>query len=302
MDDPTHPSTALTDREAFARLSLMVEAGVSEALGEVAQNRYVLSAEMDVEPEEAALPLAPVAARASPSRAPLRAPLAAPGFGEAPAARAPTTIPLADSQMVQSARDIAAACQSLEALREALERFEGCSLKHTAKNLVFADGNPQARIMLIGEAPGRDEDLEGRPFVGPSGQLLDKMLAAIGLDRGLVYIANTLPWRPPGNRPPTSAEISICEPFIQRQIELVDPAMLVCLGGVASKQMLKSDLGIMKLRGRWMNYEISGRNVPVLPLFHPAYLLRQPAQKRLAWRDLLMLKARIAAEGLIPGH
>lgn len=293
MDEPSLSATALTDREAFARLSLIVEAGVSDALGEVAQNRYALPMSGEAEAEPVVAPVMP--------RTALRAPLAAPGFGEAPAARAPTTIPLADSQMVDSARDIAAACQSLEALREALERFEGCSLKHTAKNLVFADGNPQARLMLIGEAPGRDEDLEGRPFVGPSGQLLDKMLAAIGLDRRLVYIANTLPWRPPGNRPPTSAEISICEPFIQRQIELVDPALLVCLGGVASKQMLRSDLGIMKLRGRWMNYDIKGRQVPVLPLFHPAYLLRQPAQKRLAWRDLLMLKARMAQEGLSAG-
>ncbi|MGB5092092.1 MAG: uracil-DNA glycosylase [Parvibaculum sp.] len=293
MDEPSLSATALTDREAFARLSLMVEAGVSDALGEVAQNRYALTMSGAAKAEPIVTPAMP--------RAALRPPLAATGFGEAPAARAPTTIPLADSQMVESARDIAAACQTLEALREALERFEGCSLKHTAKNLVFADGNPQARLMLIGEAPGRDEDLEGRPFVGPSGQLLDKMLAAIGLDRQLVYIANTLPWRPPGNRPPTSTEISICEPFIQRQIELVDPALLVCLGGVASKQMLGSDLGIMKLRGRWMNYGIKGRQVPVLPLFHPAYLLRQPAQKRLAWRDLLMLKARIAAEGLSAG-
>lgn len=302
MDEPPSPSTALTDREAFVRLSLMVEAGVSEALGEVAQNRFALTGSSDAEAEDTTPRTVSASARPSSPKAPLRAPLPATGFGEAPAARAPTTIPLADSQMVQSARDIAAACQTLDALREALQRFEGCSLKHTAKNLVFADGNPQARIMLIGEAPGRDEDLEGRPFVGPSGQLLDKMLAAIGLDRNLVYIANTLPWRPPGNRPPTSAEISICEPFIQRQIELVNPAILVCLGGVASKQMLKSDLGIMKLRGRWMNYDNSGRVVPVLPLFHPAYLLRQPAQKRLAWRDLLMLKARIAAEDLLASH
>lgn len=292
----TAPATVLTDREAFARLSLMVEAGICDALGEVAQNRYALGAVSDAEAENATHQTLPASARTASPKAPLQAALAATGFGEAPPARAPTTIPLADSQTVQSACDIATACQTLADLREALERFEGCSLKHTAKNLVFADGNPQARIMLIGEAPGREEDLEGRPFVGPSGQLLDKMLSAIGLDRSLVYIANTLPWRPPGNRPPTSAEISICEPFIQRHIELVNPAVLVCLGGVASKQLLKSDLGIMKLRGRWMNYDNSGRDIAVLPLFHPAYLLRQPAQKRLAWRDLLMLKARIAAE------
>ncbi|MBI1262626.1 MAG: uracil-DNA glycosylase [Rhizobiales bacterium] len=288
MDEPV-TQASLTPQEAYARLALMVESGISDPMGEDAVNRYEAAPENEVAPAEI------VATK----RAPLR-PVAAPGFAEAPAARAPVTIPLEESQVSEAARHIAQACQTLDELRAALDKFDGCSLKHTAKNLVFADGNPAARIMLIGEAPGREEDLQGKPFVGPAGQLLDRMLAAIGLDRRHVYIANTLPWRPPGNRTPTPAEIILCQPFLQRQIELVDPAILVCLGGVAAKQMLQTELGIMKLRGRWMSYALNGREVSVLPLFHPAYLLRQPAQKKLAWHDLQALRARLQADGLLP--
>ena len=168
-------------------------------------------------------------------------------------------------------------------------------LKRTAKSLCFARGSEQARIMMIGEAPGRDEDLQGKPFVGRAGQLLDRMLASIGLSEEHVYITNTVYWRPPGNRTPTPEEIEACAPFLARQIELLSPCVLVLLGGAAAKTILGTSEGIMRLRGKWLSYACAGRDLPTLATLHPAYLLRNPEQKRLAWRDLLMLKAAIDA-------
>ncbi|MCU0832306.1 MAG: uracil-DNA glycosylase [Rhizobiaceae bacterium] len=195
-----------------------------------------------------------------------------------------------------SSAERAAAARTLDELREAMAAHEGCALKKTATQLVFADGNPAARIMLVGEAPGRDEDIQGKPFVGKSGQLLDRMLAAIGLDRTSVYIANTVPWRPPGNRTPTPEETAECLPFIRRQIELAGPDVLVLVGGQAAKAMLGTATGILQLRGTWVGAEVApGLRLPALPTLHPAYLLRQPAHKRLAWADLLSLKRRIDA-------
>jgi DNA polymerase len=193
-----------------------------------------------------------------------------------------------------AARDAARRASSLEELRAVLEGFEGCALKTTATRLVFADGNPQARLMLVGEAPGRDEDIEGLPFVGRSGKLLDRMLAAIGLDRSSVYIANIIPWRPPGNRTPTPQESQICLPFIQQQIELADPDILVCLGGPSAQTLLSIKEGITKARGRWYTYNTGKRDIRALPTFHPAFLLRNPLQKRLAWRDFLAIKQALA--------
>lgn len=187
---------------------------------------------------------------------------------------------------IASARELARSAPTLEALRELMERFDGCALKATATRLVFADGNPQARLMLIGEAPGRDEDLQGLPFVGRSGKLLDRMLAAIGLDRQSVYIANVIPWRPPGNRTPTPQETQICLPFITRQIELVDPDVIVTLGNPSTQAILATREGIMRTRGRWVDYDTGRRTIRALPTFHPAYLLRQPSYKRLSWQDL----------------
>lgn len=176
--------------------------------------------------------------------------------------------------------------------------FDGCNLKFTAKNLVFADGNPNAAVMLVGEAPGRDEDLEGLPFVGRSGRLLDQMLAAIGLDRTSAYIANVIPWRPPGNRTPTPHETEICRPFIERQIELVKPKVLVNLGGPSAKTLLNTTEGILRLRGNWrVHTTASGIAIPAMPTLHPAYLLRTPAHKKLAWRDFLEVKAKLRALG-----
>jgi DNA polymerase len=173
--------------------------------------------------------------------------------------------------------------------------FDGCALKHTATNTVFADGNPSAPVMIIGEAPGADEDRIGRPFVGRAGQLLDRMLAAIGLDRQSVLITNVIYWRPPGNRTPTTAEIASCLPFVLRHVALVSPKVLVLCGGTAAGALLPQGQGITRLRGRWFDLAIPGLDTPVptLPMFHPSFLLRAPERKREAWRDLLALRARL---------
>ena len=192
-----------------------------------------------------------------------------------------------------AARSAAASAASLAALETALRSFDGCGLKATAKNLCFYRGAERARVMLIGEAPGRDEDLEGRPFVGPAGQLLDRMLASIGLTEADVHITNIVYWRPPGNRTPTPQEATVCRPFLDRQIALVAPEFVIPLGGAAAKHMLNAAEGIMRLRGRWQAGEFGGHPVRILATLHPAYLLRTPAAKRLAWRDLLSLKAEV---------
>jgi DNA polymerase len=184
---------------------------------------------------------------------------------------------------------------SLPELEAMVAQFDGCALKRTAKNLCFARGNDAAPLMLIGEAPGRDEDLAGKPFVGRAGQLLDRMLNSIGLDESGVYITNVVYWRPPGNRTPTPEEVEACAPFLVRQIELVAPKVLVLLGGAASKAMLGTSEGIMRLRGKWLNYQRGGRDISTLATLHPAYLLRNPSAKRLAWRDLLMIKTALDA-------
>lgn len=200
-----------------------------------------------------------------------------------------------DEAQVARAREEAKAAQSLDDLRARLEAFDGCNLKFTAKNLVFADGSPEGGLMLVGEAPGRDEDIAGLPFVGRSGQLLDRMLAAIELERAQVYIANTVPWRPPGNRTPTELETEICRPFIERQIELAAPKVLVSLGAPSARTLLGIKEGILRARGKWRRHvTASGTEIPGMPTLHPAYLLRNPAHKKLAWRDFLEIKVRLA--------
>jgi uracil-DNA glycosylase len=189
-----------------------------------------------------------------------------------------------------AAREAAANVKNLDELRALLENFQGCGLRATATQLVFADGNPQAHVMFVGEAPGYEEDISGRPFVGRSGKLLDQMMQAIGLDRTKAYIANVVPWRPPGNRTPTPQETAICLPFIRRQIELADPDILVCLGQPATQTLLGTREGITKTRGRWFKFDTGKREIRAMATLHPAYLLRQPLQKRLAWRDFLALK------------
>ncbi|MEZ5827219.1 MAG: uracil-DNA glycosylase [Hyphomicrobiales bacterium] len=198
--------------------------------------------------------------------------------------------PAPPSDSAPASLDAASTLAELEAL---LAQFEGCALKRTAKSLCFARGNDQARIMMIGEAPGRDEDIQGKPFVGRAGKLLDRMLEAIGLSEDHVYITNTIYWRPPGNRTPTAQEIEACAPFLARQIELLSPQVMVLLGGAAAKSILGVTEGIMRLRGKWKIYNSVDGGIPTLATLHPAYLLRNPEAKRYAWRDLLMLKARL---------
>lgn len=192
---------------------------------------------------------------------------------------------------------LAAAADSLDALKAALAHYDGCALAKTATNLVFGDGSATARVVLIGEAPGAEEDRQGVPFVGVSGQLLDRMLASIGLDRTRVFISNTVFWRPPGNRAPTSQEVAACMPFVIRIIELIRPAMLVALGGPAANALLSRSESVSRLRGRWFTFESAGLDppIPATALFHPAYLLRSPGQKRFAWRDLVAIKKRLSA-------
>ncbi len=258
MDSATETDAAL------AALQWQVEMGATEAIGDTPVNRYALSAQ--------------------PARK--KAALAAP---PAPAPAAPPAV-----DAVAEARAAAAAAPDLAALEAALAAFDGCELKRGARNTVFADGSPAARLMIIGEAPGRDEDREGRPFVGRAGQLLDRMLAAIGLDRTApdpdhaAYITNVLPWRPPQNREPTPEEIAMLVPFLTRHIELADPEILVLMGNTPCQALL-GRRGITRMRGTWA--EVQGR--PAMPSFHPAYLLRNPAAKREAWADLLAVEARL---------
>jgi DNA polymerase len=223
---------------------------------------------------------------------------AAPAAAPAPEPRSPAlpaaSAPPPPEEAIMAARAAAKSAASLGDLRAILETFEGCALRQTAKRLVFADGNPQARVMFVGEAPGYEEDIQGLPFVGRSGQLLDKMLKAIGLDRTGAYITNIIPWRPPGNRDPSLHETSICLPFIQRQIELVDPNVLVCLGKPSTAALLGISDGIRKTRGRWFTYNTGARDIRAMATFHPAYLLRSPLEKRLAWRDFLAIRKALA--------
>lgn len=241
-------------------------------------------------PAEAArlAPLAPVRAHAPQG-------IAAPapgGQAREPVRRFPTTPP--DAATV-SAREAARGARTLDELRAVLDTFDGCALKATAKSLCFYRGRADARLMIVGEAPGREEDLAGKPFVGRAGQLLDKMLAAIGLGEDDVHITNVVYWRPPGNRTPTPQEVQVCRPFLERQIELVAPDVLMTVGGPAATALLGIEGGIMRTRGRWREVEVAGRPVPAMPTLHPAYLLRTPIAKRLAWRDLLAIQDRLLA-------
>jgi DNA polymerase len=237
------------------------------------------------------------AARAAPIAPPVqsRVPQATPAPGgpaREPVRRFPTTPP--DAATI-SAREAARGARTLDELRTVLDTFDGCALKATAKSLCFYRGRADARLMIVGEAPGREEDLAGKPFVGRAGQLLDKMLAAIGLGEDDVHITNVVYWRPPGNRTPTPQEVQVCRPFLERQIELVAPDVLMTVGGPAATALLGIEGGIMRTRGRWREIEVAGRMVPAMPTLHPAYLLRTPIAKRLAWRDLLAIQDRLLA-------
>jgi uracil-DNA glycosylase len=264
------PPVADPRAAALAVLQWQVEMGADEAIAETPLDRLAPREQ----PEPAATVRPPVSTAVAPPAA------LAESLGEA----------------AQSARTLAAAATTVDELAAAVAAFDGCSLKLTATNTVFADGNPEAPVMIIGEAPGAEEDRTGRPFVGRAGQLLDRMLAAIGLDRGKVLITNVIYWRPPGNRTPTPAEIAACLPFVLRHVALVRPKVLVLAGGTAAGTLLpQGQQGITRLRGRWFDLAIPGldRPLPTMPMFHPSFLLRAPERKREAWRDLLALRARL---------
>lgn len=270
--------------EAAAAIEWLVEMGADEIIGTEPVNRLVAPPPQAAPAPQATRPASSALARPSLIR---------------PAA--PATDMRAATQASAGNGDaaaLAAQCATLADIEQALMRFDACPLKKTATNLCFADGNPEAPVMLIGEAPGRDEDIQGKPFVGRSGQLLDRMLKAIGLARHnekpeeAVYISNVIFWRPPGNRTPTDQETLMCLPFLKRAIEIKQPRYIVCLGATPTQRLIGKSEGILKLRGRWFDFG----GIPLLATLHPAYLLRQPAQKRLAWRDLLSLQQKLKAD------
>jgi uracil-DNA glycosylase len=289
-------NAAPSDLQAI--LAFYVESGVDAVLQEEPADRLT----GDDLPAAVAVTVTEAAERAPELRSPVArvTPMSAPAMGAPAAAPAPprrmTALPqspadtAAPADAVMAARELARNAASLEELRSLLDAFEGCGLRKTAKQLVFAAGNPQARVMFVGEAPGREEDLEGVAFVGRSGQLLDRMLTPIGLDRTTVYIANVIPWRPPGNRTPTPQETEVCLPFTLRQIELANPDILVCLGGPSAQTLLGIKEGIRRSRGRWHAFHTGSREIRAIATFHPAYLLRNPIEKRFVWRDLLAIK------------
>jgi DNA polymerase len=264
-------------KDAREIIAFYRDAGVDVLVGEQAIDRFA---------DEVVAPSRPVAERSPSPTLPHKG-------GES--ISAPAVAPASPEAAVMAARQAAKSAETLEALRGLLEAFEGCMLRTTATQLVFADGNPKSRIMFVGEAPGRDEDIAGLPFVGRSGKLLDQMMGAIGLDRSKAYIANIVPWRPPGNRTPTPHESAICLPFIHRQIELADPDILVCLGQPSTQTLLGTREGITRTRGRWFKFDTGRREIRALATYHPAFLLRSPLQKRLAWRDFLALQKALAA-------
>ena len=266
--------------DAAEALRWWVRAGVEATLDETPHDRFAESSGAEQRPG----PNAPGSAREPSTALETASPARQSGGGKPPEAAE------------IAARALAEAATDLETLRSVMADFDGCALKRTATQLVFADGVPGSRVMFVGEAPGGDEDRIGRPFVGRAGQLLDRMLGAVELDRRSVYIANVVPWRPPGNRTPTLQETQACLPFIRRQIDFADPEILVCLGGSAVQTLLGVQGGITRVRGSWFDYKRdSGPPIRALAMFHPAYLLRQPAQKRLAWADMRTLAAALKA-------
>ena len=270
-------------------LAFYAEAGVDVMLEDAPVDRYAESAR-EVEEAKPAVEQR----KATPRKAPT-----APRSDPPPSRTARMTpeqkLNVPDEQAIADARALAASANDLQELREAVEQFRGINLAFTAKNPVFADGNPDGALMVVGEAPGRDEDIEGLPFVGRSGKLLDRILAAVGRDRRDTYITNVIYWRPPGNRKPTLHEVHICQAFVERQIELASPRALLLTGNTPTQTLLGTREGITKMRGRWREYTPPGsdRAIPALPTLHPAFLLRQPQQKRLIWQDVLAMKAKL---------
>ena len=287
-------------KETRELIAFYLDAGVDALLGEEPVNRFadevqIIRGPATEKTDSAGAPpgVRSENARANPAPDRLRQP--DPRFsGEGTATTRTSFSPPSPEAAIMAAREAAKSAKDLDELRTLLENFEGCMLRATATRLVFADGNPRGRVVFVGEAPGREEDIAGLPFVGPSGKLLDRMMEAIGLDRTQAYIANVVPWRPPGNRTPTPQETAICLPFIRRQIELADPDILVCLGQPSTQTLLQTKEGITRTRGRWFKFDTGSREIRALATYHPAFLLRSTLQKRLAWRDFLALKKALA--------
>ncbi|MCC4239389.1 uracil-DNA glycosylase [Thalassospira povalilytica] len=283
--------------DPFQALVWQYEMGVDEAIADEPLDRFKASESLtrNAANRPGFAPQSPTGARRGPAQAARPAALA--GAGPAPVpSGADGGFLLSDTphEARQSARDAAAAASNLDELKAAIEKFEGCALKKSASNTVFGTGNVEAKLVLVGEAPGAEEDRQGLPFVGPSGKLLDAMLRSIGLAREEVYITNILPWRPPGNRQPTTAEVAVCEPFVRRHLELIGPSVVVCLGGSSAKTLMEEDRGITRLRGTWKELVFGdGAKADLTAMFHPAYLLRTPEQKRLAWRDLRAIAQKL---------
>ncbi len=289
MLDPM-PSPTDAQADLIAYLDFHVEAGADAALDEQPHDRF---GEADSPAPTLRVARRP-AVQADATANTLVPPPGSPPAGSPPAAPSRTFGRAASAQPDEAASDARARARqakTLDELEQILAEFDACPLRFTAKNLVFADGNPEARVMFLGEAPGADEDRIGKPFMGRSGQLLDKMMKAVGLDRTSAYIGNIVPWRPPGNRNPTPQEVAVCRPFVERQIELVDPDIIVCLGAPATQTLTGTKDGILRTRGRLFPYKLPNREVKLLATLHPAFLLRQPVQKRLAWRDFRALRS-----------
>jgi uracil-DNA glycosylase family 4 len=276
---------AIAREDLESLLRWYVDQGIDESIGEEAIDRFAAPAPQAAPP--------PVQQQAPIAPTPIRPAVAAPTPLRGP-------VPIESPQLVEDARALAQRCNSVEELEAAVRVFEGCALKRTAKNTVFADGVAGSPVMIVGEAPGADEDRLGKPFVGMSGQLMDRMFEAIGMSRERdLYITNILFWRPPGNRTPTLAEQAVCMAFTRRHIELAKPKVLVLAGGTAAKSVLDTTEGIMRLRGKWTSLSLDdGSAVPTLPTFHPAYLLRTPASKRQSWSDLLSLDKKLRELGI----
>ncbi len=283
----------MSGTKTLATLRWLLEAGADEAIGEEPINRFNPNPLLGR--GEATAPSPKFAAQIST--------LPRENRTGPHAAGAKTTQPSpVSTDNIGRAQALARAATSLAELKAALESFDGCALKKTATTTVFADGTPAGRIMLIGEAPGAEEDRQGLPFVGRAGQLLDRMLASINLSRKTnAYITNVINWRPPGNRDPSPEEAAVCLPFLRRHIELVNPGILILLGAVAARHVMGTRDGITRLRGRWLEYYVNGNMIPVMPTMHPAYLLRQPSHKKLAWRDLQAIESKIESLGLLRG-
>ena len=286
----------MTAGELATLLHFHAEAGVEWLVEETAIDRFQEFAAMQSARKTASAPtiLPNNSSQSSAGTSPNPAKAVSPKVNAAAPRPVEANVALPDERAIEMARDAAHRAMSLDELRQELQTFTGCNLKNSARHTVFADGNAESGILVVGPMPTADDDRDGIPFSGKQGELLARMLAAIGLDRTKCLISHTIPWRPPGNRMPTSPEMEICRPFIERQIALVKPQHILLLGNFATKFFIDSPENIQTLRGKWRDITVAGISIPALPTLHPSDLMTAPISKRLAWADLLEFKARIS--------